>query len=219
MAWVFDAANTGATENDVNATVTISHTVGSLTNGILFVTMAWSTVGSTITGVTYNGVAMTQAIHQATNRSTDIWYLVAPDSGTHNVVISGSGNFGRANAGSQSWDGANASQTPTTITGNGTSATPSVTVTTAAGELIIDCLGQSFTAGDTLAVNANQTEQSKISGGATILGSSSQLGSDGGVMSWTNSNSRAYGFVAASFDPAAAGGTSILRQMMQHHGG
>jgi hypothetical protein len=204
MAWTFDAANTGVTESDVDATVTFSHTVGSLTNGILFVWAAWSTTSTTITGVTYNGVAMTQAIAQSTTRATALYYLVNPASGAHNVVISGSGNFLRICAGSHSWDGANSTQTPTTQTGSGTSANPSITVTTASGELIVDCIGILFTSGETLSVGANQTECGNVTGGGTRGASSTQNGADGGVMSWTDSNSRAYGFVAASFAPVSS---------------
>lgn len=206
MPWTFDAANAGVTENDTDATLTFSHTTGaSLSGGLLVVTFAWSTTATTVSGVTYAGVAMTSGVAQATNRATAIWYLYNPTAGANNVVISGSGNFGRICAGSQTWSGANSTQTPQTQTGSGTSATPSITVGTGATELVVDCIGFAFTAGDTLTTGANQTERSKISGGATMYGSSSQLGSDGGVMSWTISTSRAYGMVAASFDMAAAG--------------
>lgn len=201
--WTFDAANTGVTENDVDGTVTFSHTVG--TANILFVWVAWATTASTITGITYNGVAMTQAVRQSTNRATEIWYLVNPSAGANNVVITGSAALGRVCAGSHSWNGANTTQTPQTIFGNGTSTTPSITCGTGTNELIVCCLGISFTAGDTLTAGANQTERGKISGGATMGASSTQLGSDGGVMSWTDSNSRAYGYCAASFDMASSG--------------
>ena len=204
MAWVLDAANTGVNENDADSTVTFSHTCGTLTGGILFVWVAWATTASTITGITYGGVSMTQAVHQPSNRACDIWYLINPPSGANNVVISGSGTLGRISTGSHSWSGANATQTPTTITGNGTSANPSLTVTTATGELIVDCLGISFTAGETLTPDANQTERGNVSGGATRGASSTQDGANGGVMSWTDSASKSYGYCAASFAPAAA---------------
>jgi hypothetical protein len=206
MAWTFDAASGtgGITEVDADATVTLSFTVGTLTSGVLWVGAAWATTATTATGVTYNGVAMTEASSQATNRGVTLWRLEAPASGANNIVMSGSGNFGRVCLGAISYDGANATQTPqiaTPVSGTGTG--PSITSLTGATELVIDVLGISFTAGDTLTVGANQTERVKITGGATTLAMSSQLGSDGGVMSWTDSNSRAYGMVAASFDMAA----------------
>jgi hypothetical protein len=205
MAWTFDAANTGITETDADATVTVSHTVGSLTNGILFAWIAYQTTSTTISSVKYGGVDMTLAVQQTTNRRTALYYLIGPAAGTANIVWSGSANFGRVVSGSHSWSGANATQdlTGKTQTGSGTSANPSITCGTASGELIVDVLGISFTSGDTLAADANQTERGKLTGGATTGASSSQDGADGGVMSWTDSNSRAYGMVAASFDMAA----------------
>jgi hypothetical protein len=204
MAWVFDTGGTPVTENDADATVTFAHTTGTLTNGILFVWAAWSTTATTVSGITYNSVAMTQAVVQATNRGVALFYLLDPTVGANNVVISGSGNFGRMCCGAHTWSGANGTQSPQTQNGSGTGTGPTITCGTGAGELVIDVIGISFTAGDTLSVDANQTERGKITGGATTGGSSSQDGADGGVMSWTDSNSRAWGMVAASFDAAAA---------------
>lgn len=215
MAWVFDTGGTPVTETDADATVTFSHTVGSLTNGILFVWMVYQTTSTTISSVTYNGVAMTEAIEQTTNRRTVLYYLLNPASGAHDVVISGSANFGRVCAGAHSWSGAHSTQSPQTQTGSGTGTTPSITVGTASGELIVDVLGIAFTSGDTLTVGSNQTERGKITGGATTGASSSQDGADGGVMSWTDSNSRAYGFVTASFDPAPTAQTITVNQVSE----
>lgn len=64
MAWTFDQANTGVTENDSNAQTTLTHTTGTLTNGILFVWAATSTTTVTITSATYGVQTLTEAVAQ-----------------------------------------------------------------------------------------------------------------------------------------------------------
>jgi len=209
MAWIPDAANAGVTENDVDGIVITTQTIGALVNGILFAWMAWSTTTTIVSGVMCNGAPMTKAVSFGTNRGVALYFLVNPSAGLNTITWTGSAVFGRACAGSHSWSGAHSTQTPTTITGGGTSATPSVTVVTAVDELIVDVLGISFTSGDTLTKGADQIEQGKITGGATTGASSTQDGVSGGVMSWTDSNSRAYGYAAASFDPAPNPAPSI----------
>ena len=85
----FDAASTG-TKNVVDtATLTISHTVTG-SNGILWVGIAAGS-GDRVGTVTYNGVAMTQAVKKidsaGNNNYVYLNYLVSPATGTHNIVI------------------------------------------------------------------------------------------------------------------------------------
>ena len=205
MAWVFDAktGSGGATESDTDGTFTFSHVTGTLTNGILFVWITWSSTATTVSSVTYNGVAMTQAAYATANgRATALYYLVNPSAGTNNVVITFSATAGRVICGAHTWSGANSTQTPQTQSANGTGTTFTVTCGTNSGELIVDCIAAVFSSGDVVAVGANQTERGNRGVGASVGGSSSQDGADGGVMSWTDSVSRAYVTVAASFDPA-----------------
>lgn len=85
MAIAFDAVTTSSASS-------YSLTVGSGSDRILWV---GATVGSsqTITGVTYNGVAMTSAGTAATASTykSYLFYLVAPASGSHTVAITTSG--------------------------------------------------------------------------------------------------------------------------------
>lgn len=75
----FDAA-TGSTY--ITATsITISHTMGSGSFGALFVT---AIAGTSLTGVTYDGVAMSLVTSDGV---TSLWKLAAPHPGTHNLVI------------------------------------------------------------------------------------------------------------------------------------
>lgn len=61
---------------------TFSHTVGDYDNTLLIVT---ASCGNTATGVTFNGVALTVVY---VNGYYSQWYLLNPDTGTHDVVIS-----------------------------------------------------------------------------------------------------------------------------------
>jgi hypothetical protein len=49
-----------------------------------------SNSGDVVTGVTYNGVALTKAVHRSHNsaRTAYVWYLASPATGTHDLVIS-----------------------------------------------------------------------------------------------------------------------------------
>ena len=92
MAIAFDAAaRTDAGANQTTATV--SHTcTGS--DRILFVQAISNDDGDTVTGVTYNGVAMTKigssvGVPPAGSSSNflSMWYLIAPATGANNVVV------------------------------------------------------------------------------------------------------------------------------------
>lgn len=92
MAIAFDNA-TFASEVSTT-TRTFSHTVNSNTNGILIV-LAHNNSGATdtFTGVTYAGVAMTRLTGVASANGDmydSLWCLLAPASGTNNVVITSS---------------------------------------------------------------------------------------------------------------------------------
>lgn len=90
---------------------------------------------------------------------------------------------------------------------NAGSSTASVTVTTANDEIVIDAVSTANS--NAITVGANQTErvnyQPSITITATRAGGSTQLGSDGGVMSWGLNTSAAWDIVAASFKAAAGG--------------
>lgn len=112
-----------------------SHTcTGS--NLILFVFAENQPNGSPVTGVTYNGVAMTQigsTLNSGGNSAANLWYLIAPATGTHTVTMSASGGFGGNFEGvSASYTGVDQT-TPINVSpngsGTGTSATTSTTTT------------------------------------------------------------------------------------------
>lgn len=109
--------------------LTWSHTVSGV-NRFLVVQVSME-AGKTVTGITYNGIAMSLsiAIEGATTRS-ETWYLVAPSLGTHDIVVTFSADS-YCCAGAESW--ANVDQTTPigdTSSATGTSLAPSVVVNT-----------------------------------------------------------------------------------------
>jgi len=74
-------------------TVTVPHTTTAGSNLILVVGISMNitnNTGATVSGVTYNAVALTQAgAHNdgGLTRRVEIWYLVAPATGLNNVIV------------------------------------------------------------------------------------------------------------------------------------
>jgi hypothetical protein len=100
MAIAFD---TNSTLHQGTSSVTFSHTcTGS--NLILFVASHSST---TTSGVTYNGAAMTKITQKTLGSGAELslWYLIAPSTGAHNVVATGSGGAPTVSAWSASYTG------------------------------------------------------------------------------------------------------------------
>jgi len=131
MAIAFDAATDGNTVTSTS--LTYSHTVTG-SNPFLVVGTLGSTTTDKISGVTYNGVAMTKlnSYHiDTTDRWLSAWYLANPATGAHNVVVtSSSSDFIASSAASYTGVSAvvdsSATSTNTTSTGDLPNATTTV---------------------------------------------------------------------------------------------
>ena len=145
-----DAVNTYSTTGSNKTTsATISHTVSGNNRLLLVGVNMWpGGSGNYATSVTYGGVSLAKItdVSRSTSIRTELWKLVAPATGTANVVvnITGSPNQNTFLAvGTISFTGVDQStpyRTPaTTGTGNGTSA--SVTVSSATGEMVLSVAG------------------------------------------------------------------------------
>ena len=91
MAISFDASSSGST---TDTSLTFSHTcTGS--NLILFIS-ARTNNNATVTGITYNSVAMTRiatgTVNPISSRYVTLFYLLSPATGAHDIVISLSGS-------------------------------------------------------------------------------------------------------------------------------
>lgn len=82
--------STGATElNADNNTTTFAHDVGSGSNRLLVVQITGDQDTQIPSAVTFNGVALTKIVRLANSANifADVWYLINPDSGSHNIVV------------------------------------------------------------------------------------------------------------------------------------
>ena len=138
-AIAFDAMATSTVAGSITST-TFAHTVGTGANRALFVGVGYADSTQGITGVTYAGVALTQGAYSNafTYGRSYIYYMVAPASGTNNVVVTYAGTLSaddRGGVGAVSYTGV-AQTSPIDVTGTtstdpGTSMTIALTTTSA----------------------------------------------------------------------------------------
>jgi len=93
---VFDSVSTGAARPNTAGTTVINfnHTTTNVANALLVVGVSMNisgNTGSTVTGIAYNGAALTKlGVHNdaGVTRRVEIWYLTAPSVGTFTVAVS-----------------------------------------------------------------------------------------------------------------------------------
>ncbi|MFQ5918475.1 MAG: hypothetical protein ACE5I4_00345, partial [Thermoplasmata archaeon] len=154
--------------------------------------------------VTYNGVGLMQLINYSEagdNAHVEMWYLVAPATGTNSVVITHSG----ANdvvGGATSWTGVDQS-TPfgPTATADGTASPATVDVTSASNEVVLDVVAVRNAA--TMTVGAGQTQRWNLGVGVMDGGGSSEAGAATVAMSWTLTGTFEWAIGGASLRPVA----------------
>lgn len=199
---------------------TFAHTVNSNTDGLLTVCAGTHVAaGVVVSGVTYNGVAMTKAIELAdptfTNVLSSLWYLKMPATGTNNVVITFSGTVNRFGVGAVSFTGVD----QTTPISNATSASntagdSTINVTSSIGSVVVDCLsvgsGGTPTAGQTLRWSQIEGVFGDDSGQQTAAGAASV------TMTWDWTAAAAlYCTTAMSVNAASTASAPVRRRVIQ----
>lgn len=172
-------------------------------NRVLLVFAYYWSSGRTISGITYNSVALTQLTTQVDaggNRTVELWYLVAPDTGSNTLALTGTGAAAEKQMHALCIQDALQSA-PTAGSSNGNSSTPSGTITGAVGDLFVDGLGTNsqFTGGDP---DAGQTEYLHFITGAQGLGASTKAGAASTTMSWTLTGSCDWAQIRSRIQPA-----------------
>lgn len=161
------------------------------------------------TSVTYNGVALT-LIGSTSNGQYTVYqyYLIAPATGANNIEVAVSGNvFDFVGSGVSLTGVDQTTAIGTQAVNSGTDTTPTVNVTSAANEYVIDAL--IITHGGTLTVDGSQTQQAQAIGGAGFVkgASSTEGGAATTTMSWGNSSSQAWAIVGTPFKPVSGAAT------------
>ena len=181
MALTLDSTGSGS-DNTADTTFSWSHTCTG-TELVLIVTVNVNGT-TTVSGITYNGVALTFIGGVNNIIRSEMWYLIAPATGTNTVAVTMNAGVAKI-GGSQSYTGA--SQTApigTFVSATGNSTAPTVNVNTAVGEGCIDVM----TCGNlTATVGANQTQNYNILLGVGLRGTQSTEPSNSTpiTMSWT----------------------------------
>lgn len=206
MAVTLDA--TSGSQNTTGTTLTVSHTCSG-DNRILIVGAATSGIP---TSITYAGVSMTKlGEHTEGGQNTSLWALAAPATGANDIVMTVPFADNKILM-ACSFNGSNGT-TGTYASAGGTSTTPSVTVSGAVGDMIIDCV---MHAGDnpqaTIAPDASQTERQDIDTGTSWGGAmSTEDGAASVSMDWTLSKSLQWSIsgVAVKAGTQGGGGASL----------
>jgi len=144
-------------DNAMTTVLTTSYTQATGSNLVLVVKVG--TEGDVAhNSVTFDGVGLTKQIELgAVGRRTSIWTLINPNVTTANIVVT-LGSAADVGMIATSWqDVHQTTPVPGTDSASGTSTTPSVTVPSAAGELVIDAVNNGNDAADPT-VGAGQTE-------------------------------------------------------------
>ncbi len=145
--------------------------------------------GETVSSVTYNGVNLTHVGTQedgAALARVEIWSLVAPDTGTHDVVVNFTdlGHKG-ASVGVMTFTGVNQTTPTQAFSGDsGLSTSASTTVASATDDLVFGVVA--VEKGTAVTPGAGQTEYWDIDVNATNGAGTTEAGAASVTTSWTN---------------------------------
>src|SRR4030095_3861788 len=175
----------------------------------------------TVSAVTIGGNSATQigSTVIASDAATQIglWQRTAVSTGNNTVVTSFSGAVNYIAVSSVSYCGVDQTLPGgTPATNIGTDVTPTVNVTSATGELVVDAVAINNNA-TTFTVNGSQTQRANFgSGGSLFTGVSEKAGATTVTMSWTIDAGDYWAIIGVALKPAAAppGGSTIHRNVI-----
>lgn len=204
MAVTYD--NASSTSGSGVTSLTWSHTCTGSNLGLIVGVSFYPGNVESVTGVTYNGVAMTTigSVLSVDQRAHQ-WRLINPATGAHNVVVTFSDAVD-AVAGAVSATGVHqTTMIGTQATASGTAVEPTVDVTSATDELVVDCLCWWENGAGAPTVGADQTQRWEIHSTANADGAgSTQVGAATSTMSWTTPNAETWALAAVAFKPSAS---------------
>jgi len=210
----FDAASSGSNGGG-STSVSWSHTTGSGWNRNMIVGVSIRTTTVSVSSITYGAQSLTflrADTHPSATIRSELWYLIAPTSGTATVTVTLSGTS-KATGGSCTYTGvAQTSPLDANGGGTGTSNSPSrsVTVNTANSWL----LGHLAVSGSIRTVSSEGSGQTlrwdQVTTGGSAASRNRGHGSDKGpvgtgsqTMSWTLSGSADWAASVVAFKPAS----------------
>ena len=177
-----------------------SHVTDADANFIIVGVVTWNNAGApTVDGVTYDGQAMTLVKDKVSSKiRATLWRLNDPASGTKTVAVTLGGTATGAMGGAITFFDVGTADpigTPVENSGSGTAAT--VDASSAAGEIVVDCIGSVAP----LTVGPDQTEQWTEANGFGTGAGSTEPGDTTVTMSWTVGSGQVWAIVAVSIRP------------------
>lgn len=180
---------------------TVVFDAGTGADRVLLVFVSWNERTNSISGVTYNGVAMTSAGAKVTQGtlSGQLWSLANPASGSNNIVVTMGATSGGNSAGQISaWvaNSADVSGTPvdgyTSATGSGSTANivSAVTISSATGDRVAVFHATINGSENLTAAATNYTERQDVFNGggiSTEFGDADGAASIASSATWSNS--------------------------------
>lgn len=207
----FDSVATDVGANHGGAVTFTGPTVAANSNRVLIVDVvtagaAWPT---TVSGITYDGGAMTlvTSVESPNGYSrTERWRLIAPATGAKSIVVTFTGpGISYAIAARSYYDVNQTTPLGTSATASANSGTnATVDVTSATGELVIDAVGVTEPA-TTATVGSGQTQRSNVvsSGGFTDqrCATAEEDGATSVTMNWTLGASAMWSIIGSPLKP------------------
>lgn len=185
----------------VGTTRTVSHTIGSGSNGILLVGAHYANGTTISTSCTFNGVAMTKATFingSPTGETQEMWYMLNPPAGTYDIVLTISSSKNMQVLGSSYFGVQQSSQPDATSTGNTGTTSISPSVTTVARNAWIMCYAKNNGATYTAGANTVLRRDGSASG---FLDSGTGRTTTGSNTITATSASASHGWVVVSIKP------------------
>lgn len=181
--------STSSATGSAGTTLTYSHTVGSGPNTVLLVLMGIddATPGFP-SSVTYNGDALTELGGIGSTNSpmlTDGWFLVNPDTGTHDIVITKDNDRPTASSAVSMFGAATPEQADSDATSGDTATSSSLTLDASTTGMLFDCIVTSLTAPT---ANGSQTAfgaANNFSGTMDYSSSYKAVSAGSPTMNWT----------------------------------
>lgn len=181
----------------------MSYTMGTVSNGLLLVSVVGSTV--VVTGITFNGIAMTSAGTAIYGGNTQyLYYLFSPSSGTNNISVTFIGGNSDVDVHASSYSGVSQSGFPdaSSFTTSNIGSPLVYTLTTGANAWMFST-GRNTSQGP-LNASTGVTTRGTLGVGYLNMGDSNgPLTAGSNSMTWTGvSGTAVYGGLVVSFLPA-----------------
>ncbi|MBL9113959.1 MAG: DNRLRE domain-containing protein [Verrucomicrobiaceae bacterium] len=217
-----DGPATTVAKSHTIGTVTTTHTTGSGANRLMLVGISYeddNTLGLTITGVTYAGQPLTFVKSQMSSQEAgcELWRLVNPPSGVGTLEVSttGSGTGDEIVVGVATFAGVNQT-TPlgTAVSATNSTATASVTATSASGELVFDVLALDdarSASPDSAQTQLWSATSGTVNSDGIRAGGSTKLGSASTAMTW-NVTADAWTLIAVPIKPVSISSATTFSQ-------